>query len=620
MYNYDIAVPEFFNILLKNSGRHYRQLLNDVHEGYISPDVINSILLSKNNKAFAREALPLELLELKAGYDDDEEYTPEELKNIQDKYTDLQLDEDQASAIKENNADSQSYDASHISPELITNAKNDHFNVTVDRILNGIQESDEIPEGDKVGAALAFLYNTALKKQNSNFAADYKLDASDLSSLIDTDSLRQRIVSDYIPITYKSDKDSFIDSDGNIKYKSLFAPNRESLAMFDLFANRFVNDIKANKEIPFNAIGKYIQNTYNDTLRTMSYTDWLDKLEDEWIAEQKKNKLGSAADYTDEEWADKAKSFELPSNKDLVADKELFTPEDWAEDTKYGFQDYVIPKPRKSQAKKGGRWQHTTTDEGDYEAYQNHLLSYIHSDKHAQDLARVKAMADKILTKHLEECMDELDYLDLNADPKDKSVAAYKDKLQYKINWYNKLVNPEYDNQDVRLTNFAEMLLRRKIQKLYNIRDRSEEFKKGYNLLSREARSEKYGNVHEARKEVKEKLDDYKQEQGLVDQLQKNFAEEDKAAKEYNDTEFSILEDELNDDEYKTLDNKVLKRKKSDEEAEWEEAEEKYADKENTVTMADWAKSQQDKAEQRTYENQKKAFELLDRVKSDKLL
>ena len=624
MYNYNIAVPEFFNILLKHSGQHYRQLLQDVHDGYLPADTINSILLSKNNKAFAREALPLELLEMKAGYDDDEEYTPDELKKVQDSYIDNQLDSNLADAVKENNTDSDKFNAEQISKDLLNNAKDDHFNVTIDRILNGIQESEEIPEDDKVGAALAFLYNTTLKGQNKDtLAADYKLDMHDLNTLLDTDSVKERVVSDYVPITYKSDKDSFTDSDGNLRYRSLFTPNKESLAMFDLFANKFVDDIKAGKEIPFNTLGKYIKDVYNDTLRTMSYSDWVDRLEDEWIAEQKKQKLGSPADYTDEEWAEKAKSFNIPKASELTAGKELLTPEDWAEDKKYGFQDYVIPKPRKSQAKKGGRWQHTTTDEGDYDLYQNHLLAYINSDKHAKDLLEMKDKLTDILISRLDDCINELealpddDKLDELPDDEKKAVITNKKNLQKRMDWYTKMLNPRYDNQDVRLTNLAEQLLRRKIQRLYHIRDRADEFRKtGYDNMSYEEKSNKYGNLNNARKDMEEALLVNKELTPAPSAKKSTNNKEDS-----NDTEFSIIDDMLDDDEYKTLDNKVLKRTKSDEEQAWEEVEDKYAsedeDEGKQMTVADWAQAHDASSKKRTYTNQKKVFDLLDQVRSD---
>ena len=359
---YDITAEELFNYLLKDKMARKRQMLDDIEQGNLSPDAINSELLAANKVITENDSLDSDLdyidsvlgdPQVEPAEDWVENATAQQIedpkiadkvyKNIKDaaNYKDLQevekearvgkgksADRALASANKEKVrldrmlyniskdnmlADSEKVDMAlrllfdyntrryGMYPEDIRLSQDDIWkqlmlNETPGERLDDYQHNIlvKMPKGKpgvKLKDVIAFNEGTATKEKHGdkernimaiqmtpdaverikeqakqNLKEDPKAMEREYRNYSDPTFMeKEHIVSDAVPITYSSDKDNGVQ---------LFTPSLEANTVYEIFANALIDDIKNNKAPALDKMNKYINDTYRNKLKTMTYDDW----------------------------------------------------------------------------------------------------------------------------------------------------------------------------------------------------------------------------------------------------------------------------------------------------------------------------------------------------------
>lgn len=349
----NLTVDELFDYLLKDKDTHTKALLKSIEDGNLMPSSLNSELLAKNKIINENVDPDTELDHIDAVLGDPFEpgYNIDAIIE--------QIDNDKLANKLVANAKAD--DVKDITHNKYDDSKKDIINlsaVRLDRMLNNIRKNDKLTDEEKKDMALRLLYNYNTR-QFATEPEDIKLDQDEIFYNLDWADLindyqkldptfmeRQHVSTDQVPLTYLSDK-----ADG----EQLFTPSKQSNAIYNMFANALTQAIKVGSAPDINDISKYIQDTYRNKLKTLSYMDWMKIIdaEEEALNKAKEQQLGRP----------------LKESEKVVLDVDdnVLTPEDWAE--------FVPDNPKlrnKSQAEKAenklNRW-HVA----DKEAYKEYL-------------------------------------------------------------------------------------------------------------------------------------------------------------------------------------------------------------------------------------------------------
>lgn len=296
----DITVDELYDYILGNSAKRSRLVKEDIKHDLIPEDIINKELLAKHHEVFDYNPdTEIDHIDAVLGTPDlndkgwEEDAAFEQLpEKLADKYT-----ENKAKAARQDfdsmPEEQRKMNTNRTSQEAIVNV----HNTVLDRILNNVRNSDMSDEQKKL-FALRMLFNNSTKGFHK-VLPDIKLSQGVLRETLADDPIwsnpdkwknydrvlnAERINTDYLPLTYDSDKlnydDVSWDAEGNEYHKPkteyLFHPNKDTLAVYDIFVNNLLKDIEnKNKDVsdPYN-LAKYIIDKYDDALRVMTYDDW----------------------------------------------------------------------------------------------------------------------------------------------------------------------------------------------------------------------------------------------------------------------------------------------------------------------------------------------------------
>ena len=298
---YDITAEELFSYLLKDKIARKRQMLDDIENGELSPDSINSELLAANKVITDNDSLDSDLdyidsvlgdPQVEPAEDWVENAVAQQIENpkIADKvynnireaseYKDLQDVKKESHVNRDKSAASLNRDA-----------------VRLDRMLYNISKDDFLADSEKVDMALRLLfdYNTRrygmypedirlsqndiwkqlmLNETPGERLEDYQQNAfvhdakkKKLKDISDPTFMeKERVIADTVPISYESDKDNSVGQ--------LFTPSIEANTVYEIFANALINDIKNNNAPALDSLNKYINDAYHNKLKTMTYSDW----------------------------------------------------------------------------------------------------------------------------------------------------------------------------------------------------------------------------------------------------------------------------------------------------------------------------------------------------------
>lgn len=453
---YDITAEQLFDYLLKDKMARKRQMLDDIEQGNLSPDAINSELLAANKVITENDSLDSDLDYIDSVLGDPQVEPTEdwvenataqqiENQNIADKvyhnikdavsYKDLQEVEKEAKVGKGKSAD-----------RALASANKEK--VRLDRMLYNINKDNRLSDSEKIDMALRLLFNyntrrygmypedirlsqddiwkqlmlnetpgerlddyqhnilvkmpkgkpgiklkdviafnegTATKEKHGdkerdimaikmtpdaiervkeqvkqNLKEDPKAMEREYRNYSDPTFMeKEHIISDAVPITYSSDKDNGVQ---------LFTPSLEANTVYEIFANAFINDIKNNKAPDLDRMNKYINDTYHNKLKTMTYGDWEKEIarentgvdvkrvveqalkpEDQpidtgsslgddiaWRVKNKRLILEKEGGYgynrhmTPDEVRGMVDAYLVAADDDLDIPKDVLTPEDWA--------------------------------------------------------------------------------------------------------------------------------------------------------------------------------------------------------------------------------------------------------------------------------------------------
>lgn len=314
MYD-SITVDELFDYLLKDVGKHKDQLFNEIAAGDLPADVLNSEILARNN-VVTDDINPdneLDRLDNRDVFGDPYE-DPDWLASVVFE----QIDDDDAAEqvlenIKKGNTTRalQAVRDDEVSPDKGGANKyaeggdvGNILNVHLDRMLSNIRKDAELTDDEKKDKALRLIFNMGTRGLNTE-PVDIRLDQDDIYNELDRGGLiegyqsldptfmeRERITpgqvkdaeakyanrrkrltgyekwdaaSKEVPLSYISDKD------GDIQ---LYTPSKQANTVFNIFTNAFIDAIKAGNAPDMKHLNKYIQDTFEDRMRTMSYSDW----------------------------------------------------------------------------------------------------------------------------------------------------------------------------------------------------------------------------------------------------------------------------------------------------------------------------------------------------------
>ena len=314
MYD-SITVDELFDYLLKDVGKHKDQLLNEIAAGDLPADALNSEILARNN-VVTDEVNPdneLDRLDNRDVFGDPYE-DPDWLASVVFE----QIDDDDAAervlenikkgnttrALQEVHSDEVSSDKGGANKYAEGGDVGNILNVHLDRMLSNIRKDAKLTDDEKKDKALRLIFNMGTRGLNTE-PVDIRLDQDDIYNELDRGGLiegyqsldptfmeRERITpgkvkdaeakhvnrrkrltgyekwdaaSKEVPLSYISDKD------GDIQ---LYTPSKQANTVFNIFTNAFIDAIKAGNAPDMKHLNKYIQDTFEDRMRTMSYSDW----------------------------------------------------------------------------------------------------------------------------------------------------------------------------------------------------------------------------------------------------------------------------------------------------------------------------------------------------------
>jgi len=612
---YDITAEQLFDYLLKDKMARKRQMLDDIEQGNLSPDAINSELLAANKAITENDPADSDLDYIDSVLGDPQVEPAEDwienavaqqidnpkiadkvYHNIKDavSYKDLQevekeakvgkgksADRALASANKEKvrldrmlyniNKDNMLADSEKVDmalrllfdyntrrygmyPEDIRLSQDDIWkqlmlNETPGERLEDYQHNIlvKMPKGKpgiKLKDVIAFNEGTATKEKHGdkerdimaikmtpdavervkeqakkNLKDDPKAMEREYRNYSDPTFMEKKhIVSDAVPISYESDKDNSVGQ--------LFTPSLEANTVYEIFANALINDIKNNKAPALDNINKYINDTYRNKLKTMTYSDWekeiarentpvdINKIMEQvylpkgakistgsalgddiaWRVRQKRLDLENESGYSHDRHLPKEtvksmiEAYLVAANDDLDVPDDVLTPEDWA--------DKLPDNPRlrnKSKEEKEdnklNRWHEGNKEE--YKKFLDEMYASADPDNTLAAMLNVSTVDD--LTDKIKQYLNEQapvliqQFKNANADGNTAIARELAKKMQY----YRAMLNGEdvkitddlghefYINGKVELSNWAHRIMTDSHRNNYDLKE-----KKTYNTKS----------------------------------------------------------------------------------------------------------------------------------------
>lgn len=550
---YDITAEELFSYLLKDRMARKRQMLDDIEQGNLSPDAINSELLAANKVITDNDSLDSDLdyidsvlgdPQVEPAEDWVENAVAQQIDNpkiAKDVYNNIR----KAGDFKE--LQDVKLDANVTRDTQSANANRDA--VRLDRMLYNINKDNFLADSEKVDMALRLLfdYNTRrygmypedirlsqndiwkqlmLNETPGERLEDYQQNAfvhdakkKKLKDISDPTFMeKERVIADTVPISYESDKDNSVGQ--------LFTPSLEANTVYEIFANALINDIKNNNAPALDNINKYINDTYRNKLKTMTYSDWEKEIAKEntpvdvnkiveqaylpkeakistgsalgddiaWRVRQKRLDLENESGYSHDRHLSKdavrgmVDAYLVAANDDLDVPDDVLTPEDWA--------DKLPDNPRlrnKSKEEKEdnklNRWH--AEDKEEYKKFLDEM--YASADPDNTFAAMLNASTVDDLTDKIKQYLNEQapvliqQFKNANADGNTAIARELAKRMQY----YRAMLNGEdvkiaddlghefYINGKVELSNWAHRIMTDSHRNNYDLKE-----KKTYNTKS----------------------------------------------------------------------------------------------------------------------------------------
>lgn len=549
---YDITAEQLFDYLLKDKMARKRQMLDDIEQGNLSPDAINSELLAANKAITENDPADSDLDYIDSVLGDPQ---VEPAEDWVENATAQQIDNPKiADKVYDNIREARVYkDLQDVKKDAHVNrdksmASLNRDAVRLDRMLYNINKDNMLADSEKVDMALRLLfdYNTRrygmypedirlsqddvwkqlmLNETPGERLEDYQQNAfihdpkrKKLKDISDPTFMeKERIISDAVPLSYESDKDNGVQ---------LFTPSLEANTVYEIFANALINDIKNNKAPELDSMNKYINDTYRNKLKTMTYSDWekeiarettpvdINKIMEQvylpkeakistgsalgddiaWRVRQKRLDLENESGYSHDRHLPKetvksmVEAYLVAANDDLDVPDDVLTPEDWA--------DKLPDNPRlrnKSKEEKEdnklNRWH--AEDKEEYKKFLDEM--YTSADPDNTFAAMLNASTVDDLTDKIKQYLNEQapvliqQFKNANADGNTAIARELAKKMQY----YRAMLNGEevkitddlghefYINGKVELSNWAHRIMTDSHRNSYDLKK-----KKTYNTKS----------------------------------------------------------------------------------------------------------------------------------------
>ena len=549
---YDITAEQLFDYLLKDKMARKRQMLDDIEQGNLSPDAINSELLAANKAITENDPADSDLDYIDSVLGDPQ---VEPAEDWVENAVVQQIDNPKiADKVYDNIREARVYkDLQDVKKDAHVNrdksmASLNRDAVRLDRMLYNINKDSMLADSEKVDMALRLLfdYNTRrygmypedirlsqddiwkqlmLNETPGERLEDYQQNAfvhdpkrKKLKDISDPTFMeKERIISDAVPISYESDKDNGVQ---------LFTPSLEANTVYEIFANALINDIKNNKAPELDRMNKYINDTYHNKLKTMTYGDWekeiarettpvdINKIMEQvylpkeakistgsalgddiaWRVRQKRLDLENESGYSHDRHLPKETvkgmidAYLVAANDDLDVPDDVLTPEDWA--------DKLPDNPRlrnKSKEEKEdnklNRWH--AEDKEEYKKFLDEMHAVADPDNTFAAMLNASTVDD--LTDKIKQYLNEQapvliqQFKNANADGNTAIARELAKKMQY----YRAMLNGEevkitddlghefYINGKVELSNWAHRIMTDSHRNNYDLKK-----KKTYNTTS----------------------------------------------------------------------------------------------------------------------------------------
>lgn len=550
---YDITAEQLFGYLLKDKMARKRQMLDDIEQGNLSPDAINSELLAANKVITDNDSLDSDLDYIDSVLGDPQVEPAEDwvenavaqqienpkiAKDVYDNirkasdFKDLQDIKRDANVTRDTQSAAANRDA-----------------VRLDRMLYNINRDDLLADSEKVDMALRLLfdYNTRrygmypedirlsqddiwkqlmLNETPNERLEDYQQNAfvhdakkKKLKDISDPTFMeKERVISDAVPISYESDKDSSVGQ--------LFTPSLEANTVYEIFANALINDIKNNNAPALDNINKYINDTYRNKLKTMTYSDWekeiarentpvdINKIVEQaylpreakistgsalgddiaWRVRQKRLDLENESGYGHDRHLSKdivrgmVEAYLVTADDDLDVPDDVLTPEDWAD--KLPDNPRLRNKSKKEKEdNKLNRWH--TDDKEEYKKFLDEM--YANADPEDTFAVMLNASTADSLTEKVKQYLNEQapvliqQFKNARADGNTAIARELAKRMQY----YRAMLNGEnieivddlghkfYIDGKVELSNWVHRIMTDSHRNNYDLKE-----KKTYNTKS----------------------------------------------------------------------------------------------------------------------------------------
>lgn len=550
---YDITAEELFSYLLKDKMARKRQMLDDIENGELSPDSINSELLAANKVITDNDSLDSDLDYIDSVLGDPQVEPAEDwVENaVAQQIEDPKIADKVYNNIREASEYKDLQDVkkeSHVNRDKSAASLNRDA-VRLDRMLYNISKDDFLADSEKVDMALRLLfdYNTRrygmypedirlsqndiwkqlmLNETPGERLEDYQQNAfvhdakkKKLKDISDPTFMeKERVIADTVPISYESDKDNSIGQ--------LFTPSIEANTVYEIFANALINDIKNNNAPTLDNLNKYINDTYHNKLKTMTYSDWEKEIAKEntpvdvnkiveqvylpkeakistgsalgddiaWRVRQKRLDLENESGYTHDRHLSKdvvrgmVDAYLVAADDDLDVPDDVLTPEDWA--------DKLPDNPRlrnKSKEEKEdnklNRWH--ADDKEEYKKFLDEM--YASTDPDDTLAVMLNASTSDDLTEKVKQYLNEQapvliqQFKNARADGNTAIARELAKRMQY----YRAMLNGEdveiaddlghkfYINGEVELSNWVHRIMTNNRRNNYDLKE-----KKTYNTKS----------------------------------------------------------------------------------------------------------------------------------------
>lgn len=472
-----VPVAELFKFLLQNSLAHQEQFEDDVFNDYLPATLLNRRIIANNAKSLFADNPELDVDHIDKEYDrpldDVSGMSDDDYLKYQQEYvkgaTDAQIKNPKLAEQMKRNFDKRMgyYDNLQENRKLnkadtkVANAWYNYDKLRLDRMLSNLLKRKDLDDDSKSEAALRLIYNNATRQFGTE-PADLRLDQDDIFEGVPfkvVDALqakepnyleKQQTRTDTVPMTYISDKS--IDEDG--QEHSIFSPTNETNIIYNMFAEKLLNDLKSGNAPDPDDLPQYITKLYSDRLRTMPYSEWIKVMDEEAEAINRQRAAALGRDLTEGE------------KVELDVPDYALTPEDRA--VEMDPDKYKVGKTAAEKAdSKLNRW-HGHNKE-DYKAYLDAM-----SNTRAEGKADYDNEIDMVIQAIIHYIAEKGKSLPEQIDT--ELALGHTDKakqLQGTANLYKAIMSGS-DAGITALNNWATIVLSDSYRDLYDINERTE--------------------------------------------------------------------------------------------------------------------------------------------------